>query len=512
MKMDGILSFEGMWFQTAAAIVGVGLSTLIFIITRYVHASKKTTSGLPSPPEIPGLPVLGNLLQMKEKKPHKTFAKWADEYGPVYSIRTGSIKLVVLNSSDVAKEAMVTRYSSISTRKMSNAIKILGCDKSIVALTDYGEFHRTVKRHILTSTLGTNAQRRHQIHRDTLLGNVLEKFQAHEKEKPHEAIDFREVFHTELFGLSLKEALGDDVESVYVEELGTSFSKKDMYEILVVDPMKGAIEVDWRDFFPYLKWIPNKSFERKIQQMHMRRQAAMTALINQQKKRISSGKERNCYLDYLLVEGNSLTEQQILMLLWEVIIESSDTTLVATEWALYELAKDPQRQARLFEEIQTVCGTEEVTETNLSQLPYLSAVFQETLRKHSPAPIVPLRYVHEDTQIGGYDIPAGTEIAINLYGCNMNKDSWESPDEWKPERFLDEKYDTNDLFKTMAFGGGKRQCAGALQAMLISCTAIGRLVQKYEWSLKDGEEENVDTLGLTTHRLHPLQAMIKPRN
>lgn len=53
---------------------------------------------------------------------------------------------------------MVTRYSSISTRKMSNAIKILGCDKSIVALTDYGEFHRTVKRHILTSTLGTNAQ------------------------------------------------------------------------------------------------------------------------------------------------------------------------------------------------------------------------------------------------------------------------------------------------------------------------------------------------------------------
>lgn len=104
------------------------------------------------------------------------------------------------------------------------------------------------------------------------------------------------------------------------------------------------------------------------------------------------------------------------------------------------------------------------------------------------------------------------QIAINVYGCNMNRDDWESPEEWKPERFLDEKYDTNDLFKTMAFGAGKRLCAGALQAMLISCTAIGRLVQEYEWSLKDGEEENVDTLGLTTHRLQPLQAMIKPRN
>lgn len=54
--------------------------------------------------EIPGLPLLGNLLQLKEKKPHRTFTKWAEKYGPVYSIRTGSIKLVVLNSNDVAKE------------------------------------------------------------------------------------------------------------------------------------------------------------------------------------------------------------------------------------------------------------------------------------------------------------------------------------------------------------------------------------------------------------------------
>ena len=54
--------------------------------------------------EVPGLPVVGNLLQLKEKKPHKTFTKWAETYGPVYSIRTGSTTLVVLNSNDVVKE------------------------------------------------------------------------------------------------------------------------------------------------------------------------------------------------------------------------------------------------------------------------------------------------------------------------------------------------------------------------------------------------------------------------
>lgn len=51
--------------------------------------------------------MIGNLLQLKEKKPHKTFTKWAEEYGPVYSIRTGSNIMVVLNSNDVAKEVNI---------------------------------------------------------------------------------------------------------------------------------------------------------------------------------------------------------------------------------------------------------------------------------------------------------------------------------------------------------------------------------------------------------------------
>lgn len=75
-----------------------------------------------------------------------------------------------------------------------------------------------------------------------------------------------------------------------MEELGTTLSRQEMFKILVVDPMEGAIDVDWRDFFPYLKWIPNQHFENKIQQMHFRREAVMKALIQQQKKRIASGK------------------------------------------------------------------------------------------------------------------------------------------------------------------------------------------------------------------------------
>ncbi|XP_057457934.1 ent-kaurene oxidase-like [Lotus japonicus] len=502
--MDTLQLVQTQPYATTLALGAVFLFFLFWFTTK--------RSKLPTVPAVPGLPVIGNLLQLKEKKPYKTFTQMAEKYGPIYSIRTGAFTLIVLNSAQVAKEAMVTKYSSISSRKLSSALQILTSNKCMVAMSDYNEFHKMIKRHILANVLGANAQKRHRLHREVMMENLSRQFNEHVKTTYDLAVNFREIFASELFGLSMKQALGSNVESIYVEELGSTLSRDDVYKILVLDIMEGAIEVDWRDFFPYLKWIPNKSIEMKIQKLYDRRKAVMKALMNEQRKRLASGKEENCYFDYLLSEAKELTEDQLSMLIWETIIETADTTLVTTEWAIYELAKDKNRQERLYEELRNVCGHEKITEGQLAKLPYLGAVFHETLRKHSPAPIVPIRYAHEDTELGGYHIPAGSEIAINIYGCNMDKEQWENPQQWAPERFLDEKYDNADLYKTMAFGAGKRVCAGSLQAMLIACTAIGTLVQEFEWKLRQGEEEeNVDTVGLTTHKLHPLQVKLKPR-
>ncbi|KAI9113078.1 hypothetical protein K1719_015603 [Acacia pycnantha] len=408
---------------------------------------------------------------------------------------------------------MVTRFSSISSRKLSKALTILTSNKCMVATSDYNDFHKMVKKLVLANLLGANAQKQHRCHKEVMMDNMSQRLNENVKASPNQAVNFRDIFAPELFGLSLKLVMGEVVNAIYVEELGETITKDELYKSLVLDFMEGAIEVDWRDFFPYLKWIPNKSMEKKIIGMHLRRKALMGALIEKQKKRIASGMDVNCYIDYMLSspESKELTEDQILVLLWEVIIEASDTTLVTSEWAIYELAKDKNRQERLYQELRDICGPHKVTEEHLSKLPYLGAVFHETLRKHTPVPIIPPRYVHEDTQLGGYHIPAGSEITVNIYGCNMDKNKWEDPLEWKPERFLDERYDNADLYKTMAFGGGKRVCAGSLQAASIACVAIGRFVQEFEWELGHGEEEKVDTVGLTTHKRHPLHVKIKPR-
>ncbi|CAN6441731.1 unnamed protein product [Victoria cruziana] len=344
-----------------------------------------------------------------------------------------------------------------------------------------------------------------------MIENMIKSLQREVRANPGGAVTLRAVFKNELFSLALKQALGEDIDSIYVEELGVELPRWEIFRTLVDDPLMGAIEVEWRDFFPYLSWVPNGRAEAKIREMERRRTAVMKALIERQKKRMAAGEGGEGYLGVLLGEAETLTEKQVRMLVWESIIETSDTTMVTTEWAMFELAKNPRCQDYLCREIEKVCGRETVKEENLQQLPYLNAVFHETLRKHTPVPIVPLRYIHEDTQIGGYSIPAGTQVAINIYACNSDKNEWEHPDEWKPERFLAEKYETMDLHKTMAFGAGRRMCAGSLQAMLIACTSIGRFVQEFQWKLCEGEEENVDTVVLTTHKLHPMKAIITPR-
>lgn len=100
---------------------------------------------------------------------------------------------------------MVTRYSSISTRKLSNALTMLTSNKSMVATSDYNEFHKVSKRQLLASTLGPAAQKRHRIHREIMIDKICKKFHAHLKAHLSEPVNFRKIFKCELFGLGLKQ-------------------------------------------------------------------------------------------------------------------------------------------------------------------------------------------------------------------------------------------------------------------------------------------------------------------
>eukprot|EP01018_Ginkgo_biloba_P017075 Gb_09123 [translate_table: standard] len=459
------MMMEDLKSMTRLLLATIAIASLLagFLIKRFARAKGKY------PPAKPGLPIIGNLLQLKDMNPYNHFTNWGKEYGPIYSIRMGAKPVVVINSSKLAKEAMVAKFQSTNTKNLTYSLRVVSGQKTMIALNDYVEYHLMSKKLIIKNLLSNTAlkQKQSRIFRENMLQKIMESIHSHVKANlagSSEGLDVRKTFVSELFPYSVKQIIGRDMESIYVEELGGTLSKWQLYDILVEDLMKAAIE------------------------------------------------EVNCYLDILITEAKHLTSRQVEMSLWEPIAEASDTTGVPVEWALFELAKNQKCQDRLYKELQEVCGDKTVTEDDLPKLKYLNAVFHETLRKHPPVRTLPMRNAHEDVQIGGFDVPAGWQIAINVYGCNHNEEEWQNAREFMPERFLEEnKTELVDLYRTMTFGAGKRVCTGALQAMLLGSTTIARFVQEFQWDLPLGDEDLADTVSLTTHKLHPFKAIVTPR-
>lgn len=68
------------------------------------------------PPGPPTLPIIGNLHLMPKSQPHLQFKKWADEYGPVYSLILGTSVMIVLSSDIAIKELLDKRSGIYSSR------------------------------------------------------------------------------------------------------------------------------------------------------------------------------------------------------------------------------------------------------------------------------------------------------------------------------------------------------------------------------------------------------------
>lgn len=74
-----------------------------------------------------------------------------------------------------------------------------------IVTSDSNEYHKMARRHLVTHMLGSSAQRQHRAHRDAMMDNIVLRLQAHAKENPLKPVNFRRIFQTEVFGLTLKQ-------------------------------------------------------------------------------------------------------------------------------------------------------------------------------------------------------------------------------------------------------------------------------------------------------------------
>lgn len=197
----------------------------------------------------------------------------------------------------------------------------------------------------------------------------------------------------------------------------------------------------------------------------------------------------------------------------------TDTISTLLEWAMTELLRHPNVMKKLQEEGRTVGGDRtHITEDDLSNMKYLKAVIKETLRLHPPIPLLVPRESRKDIKLKGYHIERGTRVIINAWAIARDPSYWDQPEEFKPERFLNNSIDIkgND-FQLIPFGAGRRGCPGIVYAMVANELVLANLVHQFNWTLPAGVLglEAIDmseTVGLTMHRKTPLVAVVVPNS
>ncbi|KAG6384752.1 hypothetical protein SASPL_153570 [Salvia splendens] len=204
-----------------------------------------------------------------------------------------------------------------------------------------------------------------------------------------------------------------------------------------------------------------------------------------------------------------IEDDTIKAIIMDMFGAGTNTTLKALEWAMSELIRNPTTMKTLQDEVREVAGSkDEIGEQDLDKMPYLKAVLKESLRLHTPVPLLLPRESTQDTNVLGYDIASGTRVIVNAWAISRDPLLWENPEEFRPDRFLETGVDFRGVhFEFTPFGAGRRGCPGVTFAVAVDELALAKLVHKFDFGLPNGvnmeELDMNESRGMTTHKKCP---------
>jgi len=206
--------------------------------------------------------------------------------------------------------------------------------------------------------------------------------------------------------------------------------------------------------------------------------------------------------------GEGLSDKELRDQALTIIGAGYETTTQALAWTWYLLAKHPEVENRLHAEISDVLGGRTPAFEDLPDLKYTLMVFQEAMRLYPPIWMITRSAIKSD-EIGGYRVPANSEILLLPYITHRHPKYWEKPEEFSPEHFTPEKVAARPRFAHFPFGAGPRQCIGNNFALMEGQLIIATVAQKYRLRLANErtiEPETSVTLrprGGVIMELHP---------
>ncbi|KAL7603513.1 hypothetical protein Lser_V15G18618 [Lactuca serriola] len=465
-----------------------------------------------SPPGPLGLPFIGNLHQINHSNLHTSLWQLSKSYGPIVSLQLGFIPAIVVSSASLVKEVLKTQDIIFCNRPSLIGQQKVSYNGLEVVFSPCNEYWREMRKVFMVNLLGPKKVERFRYIREDEVSSTMTKI--HELTLSSKPVNLSELMKSVASSIMMRLAFSrrykDEQEREEVPRLLTEVQAM-MADFFVSDIWPGVPFVGLFDRLLGKKDRLDKCF----QYFDVFYQELIEEHLSSPNPK-SHDKEED-FIDILLRlkedQSLNLTYDHIKALLMDILVAGTDTSTATVVWAMTALIKNPKVMKKAQEEVREVVGKKgKVDEDDLSKLNYLKAVVKEIFRLYPPVPLLVPRETTKDTILHGYKIKAKTLVFVNVLAIGRDPESWESPEEFLPERFLGSNIDFkgND-FELIPFGAGRRICPGISMGVVTVDLLLANLVYLFDWGLPNGmNKEEIDfdvNPGITMHKRNDLCLM-----
>ncbi|KAJ0969475.1 hypothetical protein J5N97_022352 [Dioscorea zingiberensis] len=487
------------------------LPLILLLLSIKLVSSNKRSSVRLLPPSPWKLPLIGNLHQMGSL-PHQSLHKLAKKHGPLMHVQLGQVPTLVVSSSQMAREIMKTHDLIFASRPQFKAAQILLYGNKDMALAPYGEHWRRMRKIAVTNLLSMRRVQSFQPVREMEVAHLMDKISQASSSSSKKALNMSHLLFCLANDMLCRTILGDLQEGM-----------NEMFQEMIVENAALLGGFNLEDYFPSLGWLSSLfGLDEKAKRNFIKWDGILNQMIQEHtNKKHRNDQKDDDFVDVLLSLkedpnlGFNLENEHIKALLLNMFAAGTDTTYATLEWAMAELIKNPNVMKMLQDEVKRIAsGKSMVNEHDLGEMHYLRAVIKETLRLHPPVPMLLPRESMDSCQLEGYEIPKKTRVIINYWAITRDPNVWEKPDEFIPERFLNNPIDFKGQdYEYIPFGSGRRICPGMQFAVSTIELTLANLVYRFDWLLPDtlvGKLNMAEAPGLTIKMMNNLHLVAKP--
>jgi len=443
----------------------------------------------------PGLPIAGNLFQIRLDALHRIFERWADRYGRLYRVRIGPVRLAVVSDPDAIKRMLRERPGLFRrTRALEAVVREMGL-KGVFA-SEGEDWLR--QRKIVVRALNTAHLRTFFPKLAVIAGRLRRRWEhAADAEAPVDLC--RDLMRMTVDGVAGL-AFGVDFNTL---ETPGPIIQQNMDKVLpMIHRRVNAAFPYWR----YLRLPEDRALDRSLAQL----QAQVDEILREVRERMRANPSLHTsptnFLEAILAAGDAgkleITDGEIVANVCNLLLAGEDTTAHTIAWTVDYFIRHPEHFARARAEVDAVLGpaasVERIEQTD--RFPFLDAFFHEAMRLKPVAPLSVLEPT-EDIEMMGCLIPKGTPIFGLVRHIATRDEHFGDAARFDPERWLEDgstqHQRAHDTSTFLPFGGGPRFCPGRNFALLQIRTVLAMLCRNFDVTLADPKRPVEERLAFT---------------